>query len=88
MDSFKDMMPKQVKCKRDGAVSIKNAIELVRGDIVELVAGDCVPADMIVLSCTQDAQVDNAALTGESETVLKQIEPVGDDSRIQDKKNM
>jgi sodium/potassium-transporting ATPase subunit alpha len=67
MDSFKEMMPKQVTVVRDGAPSVKNAIELVRGDIIKLNAGDCVPADLVILECTQDAQVDNAALTGESE---------------------
>jgi sodium/potassium-transporting ATPase subunit alpha len=67
MDSFADMMPKSVAVIRDGKQTQKNATALVRGDIVKLNAGDCVPADFVILQCTQDAQVDNAALTGESE---------------------
>jgi sodium/potassium-transporting ATPase subunit alpha len=67
MDSFADMMPKQVAIIRNGKTTTKNATELVRGDIVNLTAGDYVPADLVILQCSQDAQVDNAALTGESE---------------------
>ena len=67
MDSFADMMPKSVNLLRNGQPASKNAQALVRGDIVSLNAGDCVPADLVVLTCTQDAQVDNASLTGESE---------------------
>ena len=33
-------------------------------------------------------RTDEGALTGESETVLKQLEPVAEEARIQDKKNM
>ena len=40
---------------------------LVRGDIVVLKEGDKVPADLRVITCSDDTQVDNSCLTGESE---------------------
>ena len=45
--------------------------ELVRGDVVDLVAGDVVPADCRILEA-QSCEVDESALTGESLPVVKQ----------------
>lgn len=65
------------------------ASELVPGDIVHINVGDKVPADVRIIKLkTTSVRTDEGALTGESETVMKQLEPVGADSRIQDKKNM
>jgi Ca2+-transporting ATPase len=44
--------------------------ELVPGDLVRLEAGDVAPADLRVLA-TRDLTVDEAALTGESQPVIK-----------------
>ena len=55
---------------RDGAVALVAATEIVPGDIVQLEAGDIVPADgRIVRSATLETQ--EAALTGESAPVAK-----------------
>jgi sodium/potassium-transporting ATPase subunit alpha len=67
MDSFKNMMPSVVTVTRGGNEIKVDAANLVRGDIVSMKAGDKVAADIRVLSCTDDAKVDNASLTGESE---------------------
>jgi len=67
MNSFKAMMPDEVKVYRDGALRELDASQLVKGDIVSLKAGDKVPADCRLLACSDDCQVDNASLTGESE---------------------
>jgi Ca2+-transporting ATPase len=65
------------------------AADLVPGDIVELSVGDKVPADLRVLRLkTTTVRTDEGALTGESETVMKHTDPVGEESRIQDKTNM
>jgi Ca2+-transporting ATPase len=50
---------------RDGQDLTVAAVELVRGDLVRVEAGDVVPADL-VLTDAQRLQVDEAALTGES----------------------
>ena len=44
-----------------------DAVTLVPGDIVNVEGGDLIPADMRVLRCSDNMQVDNASLTGESE---------------------
>jgi len=57
------MQVPQAKALRDGAVALVPAVDLVPGDIIELEAGDIVPADgRIVRSATLEAQ--EAALTG------------------------
>ena len=55
---------------RDGEVALVPAVDLVPGDVVQLEAGDIVPADgRIVRAATLETQ--EAALTGESAPVSK-----------------
>lgn len=63
----------QVRVRRDGHVHQVSAVELVPGDIVLLDAGDRVPADGRVCQ-SANLQVDEAALTGESQAVEKSSE--------------
>ena len=60
---------------RDGAPTEIPAEEVVPGDIVDLTAGDLVPADGIVLSA-HAAQANEALLTGEPYPVEKRPGPV------------
>ncbi|MFD0689893.1 cation-translocating P-type ATPase [Actinomadura fibrosa] len=55
---------------RDGTARRVPAAELVPGDLVELEAGDKVPADLRLLR-TDELAVDESALTGESVPVVK-----------------
>jgi magnesium-transporting ATPase (P-type) len=55
----------KVLCLRDGAVAPIDAVDLLPGDIVEVRAGDKVPADIRILSAS-DLKVNNASLTGEN----------------------
>ncbi|TMQ87482.1 cation-transporting P-type ATPase, partial [Actinomadura soli] len=55
---------------RDGAPRRVPAADLVRGDLIELDAGDKVPADLRLLR-TDELAVDESALTGESMPVAK-----------------
>ncbi len=63
---------------RDGSHLVIPAAELVPGDLVQLDAGDIVPADARLLEATA-LQVDESALTGEAVPVEKdaQAEPGG-----------
>ncbi|MBI2863651.1 MAG: cation-transporting P-type ATPase [Chloroflexi bacterium] len=61
--------------------------ELVPGDLAVLNAGGRVPADMRILE-EDDLTVDEAALTGESERVDKQIGPLPVDTPLADRANM
>lgn len=60
---------------REGQVLRVAARDVVPGDIVELEAGDRVPADMRLLEC-HELRVDEANLTGESVPVHKAPDPV------------
>jgi len=62
---------------RDGAFVERPRAGLVRGDVIRLAAGDLVPADARLLA-SRDLHVQQAALTGESLPVEKDVAPAGD----------
>lgn len=66
MDSFKRMVPQHARTIRDGVKDTISADEVVVGDLVEVGAGDRVPADIRIIFAHQ-FKVDNSSLTGESE---------------------
>lgn len=64
------------------------ASELVPGDIVLLDAGNIVPADLRLLE-VDELEVDESALTGESDPVNKSCEPLNDANlAVADRKNI
>ena len=70
VDALAKMQVPQARVVRDGSVALIPATEIVPGDLVQLEAGDIVPADgRIVRSATLEAQ--EAALTGESAPIAK-----------------
>jgi Mg2+-importing ATPase len=62
---------------RDGTKRDIEISELVPGDVIQLSAGDIVPADSRIISA-RDFFLDQSALTGESFPVEKTIDPVTD----------
>jgi len=74
MSQFKDMMPEQVSVKRDGKDINVEAKYLVVGDIVNLKAGDKIPADIRVIECSDDMKVDHSSLTGEPDALKRGID--------------
>ncbi|MEV4648197.1 cation-translocating P-type ATPase [Saccharopolyspora sp. NPDC049357] len=60
--------------RRAGSTEIASSDELVPGDVVELRAGDGVPADCRLLS-VESLEVDESGLTGESQLVAKTAAP-------------
>lgn len=64
-----------------------DAAELVPGDIVSLEAGDGVPADLRLIEA-EELRIEEASLTGESEPVLKTVEPLPEDTAMGDRTNM
>jgi P-type Ca2+ transporter type 2C len=77
-----------VRVSRDGQVAEVPAAELVPGDIVILEAGNVVPADLRVIE-SAGLRVQEAALTGESEPVDKQVGAIpGQDIALGDRRNM
>ncbi len=76
------------KVLRDGKQITIRSEELVVGDVVVLEAGDAVPADARILECAS-MKVEEAALTGESVPVDKQVSALrGDEVPLGDRKNM
>src|SRR3954453_15915398 len=69
------MMIVKARVRRDGALAQLPAEQLVPGDVVEIEAGDLVPADGRVLSAAT-LEVAEAALTGESLPVGKGVEAI------------
>ncbi len=69
---------------RDGRQQNLDAAELVPGDVVLLASGDSLPADVRLLQA-RNLRIDEAALTGESVPVDKQVEAVAADASIGDR---
>ncbi|MFI9025177.1 cation-translocating P-type ATPase [Streptomyces sp. NPDC053560] len=75
LDALRRMLTSTARVRRDGAERRVPAASLVPGDIVLLEAGDRVPADGRV-SVARSAEAGEAALTGESQPVVKTEQPV------------
>ncbi len=69
------MMIVKARVRRDGALEQLPSEQLVPGDVVEVEAGDVIPADGRVLAAAT-LEVAEAALTGESMPVSKGVERV------------
>ncbi|KAJ3360459.1 hypothetical protein GGF32_008407 [Allomyces javanicus] len=90
IEALKEYSPDEAKAIRDGHVVKLPARELVPGDIIDLAAGDKIPADARVLSISSSSfRVDQAILTGESVSVFKDIQAIKDTQAVkQDMINM
>ncbi len=72
---------------RDGRQVRVTAEELVPGDVMLLAEGDAIAADGRLLEAAT-LMVAEASLTGESEAVLKDVDPVGADAGVGDRLDM
>ncbi len=84
MAALRQMASPQARVIRDGQPGLIDAVDLVPGDLVELEAGNILPADLRLTELAS-LKVDESALTGESQPVEKQLEklhetdlPLGD----------
>ena len=75
IDALKQMNQASVKVYRDQEISSIPSTQIVRGDVIRLEAGDVIPADGRIIECAL-FKVEESALTGESEPVDKQVEPI------------
>ena len=80
----------EAKILRDRTLRKCKADDLVPGDIISVAVGDRIPADCRILSIQSNSfRVDQAILTGESESVGKDTEPIKDSRAVkQDQTNM
>ena len=70
MESFKNFIPREAQCLRNGEWSSVPSKNLVPGDIIKISSGDNIPAD-VILYTSNEMKVNNASLTGESEDLLR-----------------
>ncbi|CEK09959.1 calcium-translocating P-type ATPase, PMCA-type [Legionella hackeliae] len=86
--ALRKMLPSRTNVRRDCKKYTIDAEEVVPGDIVLLEAGDKLPADgRLVLAANFD--VDESSLTGESQPVSKQVNPMcATDLPVADRLNM
>jgi Ca2+-transporting ATPase len=82
------MMIVKARVRRDGQLALLPSEQLVPGDVVEIEAGDVVPADGRVLAAAT-LEVAEAALTGESLPVSKGVDAVAaPDAPLGDRSDM
>ena len=74
LEALNRLLPFNVKAIRSGKESEVPAEEVVPGDLIRLAEGDKVPADLRLIESSA-LKVNNASLTGESEPIIRRIEP-------------
>jgi len=87
IEALSSMVPENATVIREGNVITIPVSEIVPGDIVQVAAGDRIPADMRITQ-QKNLQVEEAALTGESVPSQKSIEAVNVEAVIGDRKCM
>ncbi|MBN3036098.1 MAG: HAD-IC family P-type ATPase, partial [Bacteroidales bacterium] len=87
LDALKKLDPLTSRVIREGKDQEIQAEELVPGDLIQLEAGDIVPADARIVSASE-LSVDESPLTGESLPVDKQTDPVDESVQVADRTSM
>ncbi|MGR3758351.1 MAG: HAD-IC family P-type ATPase [Tranquillimonas sp.] len=85
--AVRSMLSARASAMRDGARVEIAAADLVPGDIVLVEAGDRVAADLRLIE-TRGLRIQEAALTGESEPVVKDPAPTAPDAPLGDRASM
>lgn len=93
IEALKEYEPEIAKVYRQnksGSAQRIKARELVPGDVVEVAVGDKIPADIRITTIySTTIRIDQALLTGESVSVIKQSEAIPEVRAVnQDKKNL
>ncbi|MFP4550892.1 MAG: cation-translocating P-type ATPase [Spirochaetales bacterium] len=87
MEALAELGSSTVAVRRDGEVREVEADKIVPGDVFIVEEGLEVPADARLLE-TNRLKADESTLTGESEPVAKQVEPVDEDTELMERSNM
>ena len=87
MDALKNMAVSNCTVLRDGIECDISTRELVPGDIVRLEQGLNVPADMRIIESLR-CKIDESALTGEPDAIMKTSELMEKDTILAERKNM
>lgn len=87
LDSLKKLSIPKVKVLRNGSLEEINSTMLTVGDIVQIEAGDIVSGDGRIFQASS-LQINESALTGEVDSVEKNIDPIDHQVVVGDQKNM
>jgi Ca2+-transporting ATPase len=87
LEALKKMLSPTITVLRKGEEEEIPSKELVPGDILLLETGDKIPADARLIE-NHSLRCDEASLTGESIPVGKDVKPLAENVRINDRKNM
>lgn len=87
LDALKKMLSPTITVLRNGVESEVPSRELVPGDLLLLEAGDRIPADARLIDA-HSLKCDEAAFTGESLPVTKQVEAMPGDISVAERRNM
>jgi Ca2+-transporting ATPase len=86
-DALSQTLSVKAKTRRNGELVDLPMDQLVPGDIVNIEAGDLVPADSRILAAAT-LEIDESALTGESVPTPKQVDAVAADAALGDRVDM
>jgi magnesium-transporting ATPase (P-type) len=81
------LMQATARVKRDGHEQELSAVELVPGDLVRVMSGDRIPADLRLIE-TRNLSVDESMLTGESQAVQKKEKTLPEETPLGERVNM
>jgi magnesium-transporting ATPase (P-type) len=79
-EALSALLPRRVTVRRDGAVQMVAAPEIVPGDVLVLAEGEAIPADARILD-SERLRIDLSSLTGESRPVPRFAHAVDSGSR-------
>ncbi len=85
--ALRQMLSPRCTVVRSGEEQIVESRELVAGDLVQLDTGAHIPADLRLVQ-VQELRVDESALTGESDSVLKMDDAVDADAPVANRTSM
>lgn len=86
-ESLTNMIKVMTTVIREGREIKINSSDLVVGDVIHLESGDKISADARIIDC-HNFQVDESALTGESLSIVKITDTLGNDTALAERKNM
>jgi len=87
-EELKKILSPQCKVVRNGNVDVIASKFLVPGDVIVFESGDIIPSDARLIEVT-DLLVDEAHLTGESEPILKNNQPIPEENlKLYEMKNI
>ena len=88
LEGLKKLSSPFSKVIRKSKHEIVPSLNLVPGDLIEIEAGDHIPADSRVVYMTQNFSTQEASLTGESNPTIKTTAVLDKETALADRKNM